>query len=84
MMPTVSSSTRNHHFHFDLMEMKILYGAMSDSAKRLTVREFLHCYHPDEIDRSRGIYSFVPRSPLLKVVRVPLFRILRPKDPEPK
>ena len=64
--------------------MKILYGAMSDSAKRLTVREFLHCYHPDEIDRSRGIYSFVPRSPLLKVVRVPLFRILRPKDPEPK
>ena len=48
--------------------MEILYGAMTDGARRLTVREFLHCYHPDEIDRSRGIYSFASRSPLLKVI----------------
>ena len=48
--------------------MEVLYGAMSNSARRLTVREFLHCYHPDEIDKSRGMYSFVPRSPLLKVM----------------
>ena len=48
--------------------MEILYGAWSDGEKRLTVREFLHCYRPDEIDKSRGIYSFVPRSPLLKVI----------------
>ena len=48
--------------------MEVLYGAMTNGAKRLMVREFLHCYHPDEIDRSRGIYSFVPRSPLLKVI----------------
>ena len=48
--------------------MEILYGAMSDGARRLTVREFLHCYRPDEIDKSRGIYSFVPRSSLLKVI----------------
>ena len=48
--------------------MEILYGAMSDGEKRLTVREFLHCYRPDEIDKSKGIYSFVPRSPLLKVI----------------
>ena len=48
--------------------MEVLYGAMTDGAKRLTVREFLHCYHPDEIVRSRGMYSFVPRSPLLKVI----------------
>ena len=34
----------------------------------LTVKEFLHCYHPDEIDKSRGVYSFFPRSPLLKVI----------------
>ena len=27
--------------------MEVLYGAMSDGAKSLTVREFLHCYHPD-------------------------------------
>ena len=48
--------------------MEILYGAMSDGARSLTVREFLHCYHPNEIDKSRGVYSFVPRSPLLKVI----------------
>lgn len=48
--------------------MKVLYGAMSNGKRRLTVREFLHCYHPDEIDKSRGIYSFVPRSPILKVI----------------
>ena len=48
--------------------MESLYGAMTDSARRLTVCEFLHCYHPDEIDRSRGIYSFVSRSSLLKVI----------------
>ena len=33
--------------------MEVLYGAMSDGAKSLTVREFLHCYHPDEIDKSK-------------------------------
>ena len=48
--------------------MDVLYGAMSNGAKRLTMREFLHCYRPDEIDKSKGIYSFVPRSPLLKVI----------------
>ena len=48
--------------------MKVLYDAMSNGARRLTVREFLHCYRPDEIDKSRGIYSFVPRSLLLKVI----------------
>ena len=48
--------------------MEVLYGAMSNGARRLTVREFLHYYSPNEIDKSRGIYSFVPRSPLLKVI----------------
>ena len=48
--------------------MEILYGPMTDAAKSLTVREFLHCYCPNEIDKSRGMYSFVPRSPLLKVI----------------
>ena len=47
---------------------EILYGAMADGARRLMVREFLHCYRPDEIDRSRGMYSFASRSPLLKVI----------------
>ena len=48
--------------------MEILYGAMTDGARRLTVREFLHYYRPDEIDKSRGMYSFSSRSPLLKVI----------------
>ena len=30
--------------------MEILYGVMPDEARSLTVREFLHCYRPDEID----------------------------------
>ena len=34
--------------------MEILYGAMSDGAKSLIVREFLHCHRSDEIDKSRG------------------------------
>ena len=48
--------------------MEILYGTMTDGARSLTVREFLHCYHSDEFDKSRGLYNFVPRSPLLKVI----------------
>ena len=48
--------------------MEILYGPMSDGARCLTVREFLHCYRPDEIDKSRGVYSYVLRSLLLKVI----------------
>ena len=41
--------------------MEILYGAMSDRARSLTVREFLHCYHPDEIDKSGGCTVFFLR-----------------------
>ena len=48
--------------------MEVLYGAMSDGARSLTVREFLHCYCPDEIDKSKGMYSFVPRKFILKVI----------------
>ena len=32
--------------------MEVLYGAMSNGARLLTVRKFLHCYRPDEIDKS--------------------------------
>ena len=48
--------------------MEVMYGAMSNGSRSLTVREFLHCYHPDEIDMSRGMYSFVPRKSVLKVI----------------
>ena len=48
--------------------MEVLYGAMSNGARSLTVREFLHCYYSDEIDKSKGMYSFVPRKSVLKVI----------------
>ena len=48
--------------------MEVLYGVMSDGARSLTVREFLHCYRPNEIDKSKGMYSFVPRKSVLKVI----------------
>ena len=48
--------------------MKVLYRAMSNGARSLTVWEFLHCYHPDEIDKSKGMYSFIPRKSVLKVI----------------
>ena len=48
--------------------MEVLYGAMSNDARMLTVWEFLHCYRLDEIDKSRGMYSFVPRKSVLKVI----------------
>ena len=48
--------------------MEVLYGAMSNGSRSLTVREFLHYYRPDKIDKSRGMYSFVPRKSVLKVI----------------
>ena len=48
--------------------MEVLYGAMSNGNRRLTVREFLRYYCPVEIDKSIEMYSFAPRSPLLKVI----------------
>ena len=41
---------------------------MSNDARSLMVQEFLHCYRPDEIDKSKGLYSFVPRKFVLKVI----------------
>ena len=41
---------------------------MSNGSRSLTVQEFFHCYRPDEIDKSRGMYSFVPTKSVLKVI----------------
>ena len=41
---------------------------MIDGARRMTVEEFFHCYRPSEITQLKGMYSFVPRSPLLRLV----------------
>jgi len=50
------------------LSVEVLYGVMSEGARRLTVREFLHSYRPDEIAQSKGMYSFMSRSPLLRLV----------------
>ena len=34
--------------------MEVLYGVMTDGARSLTVREFLHCCRLDKIDKLRG------------------------------
>ena len=48
--------------------VEVLYWTMSNDARRLTVREFLYCYRLDEIAQSKGMYKFVPRSPLLRLL----------------
>ena len=48
--------------------MEVLYGAISNGVRTLTVREFLHCYCPDEIDKSKGMYRLVPRKSVFKVI----------------
>ena len=48
--------------------VEVLYGVMFDETRRLIVEEFFHCYHLFEIIQSRGMYSFLPRSPLLRLV----------------
>ena len=46
----------------------VLYVAMSNEARRLTVEEFFNCYRLVEIAQSKGMYSFVPRSLLLRLM----------------
>ncbi|XP_075653876.1 uncharacterized protein LOC142624224 [Castanea sativa] len=48
--------------------VEVLYGAMSNGARRLTVKEFFHYYNPTEIVKSKGMYSFVAKGPLLRLV----------------
>ena len=48
--------------------MEALYEAMSDGARSLIVQEFLYCYLPNEIDKSKGMYSFALRKFVLKVI----------------
>ena len=63
---SVSQISQNAWRVFIVME--VLYRAMSNGARSLTVQEFLHCYRPDEIGKSEGMYSFVLRKSVLKVI----------------
>ena len=48
--------------------VEVLFKAMSKGARRLTVKEFFHCYCLTEIVQSKGMYSFMPWSSLLRLV----------------
>ena len=50
------------------LSVEVLYGTMSDGAQRLTVEEFFHCYRLAEVTQSKGMYNFMPRSPLLRLI----------------
>ena len=50
------------------LSVEVLYGAMSDGARRLTVEEFFHCYRPTEVTQSKGMYNFTPKNPLLRLI----------------
>ena len=47
---------------------EVLYGVMSNGACKMMVEEFFHCYCPFEITQSKGMYSFVSRTPLLRLL----------------
>jgi len=47
---------------------EVLYGVMSNGARRMTVEEFFHYYRPSKITQSKSMHSFVPRSLLLRLV----------------
>ena len=50
------------------LSVEVLYGAMSDGARRLIVEEFFQCYRPTKVTQSKGMYNFTPRSPLLRLI----------------
>ena len=50
------------------LSVEVLYGAMSDRARRLTVEKFFCCYRPVEVSQFKGMYNFTPKSPLLRLI----------------
>ena len=50
------------------LEAEVLYGVMFDGAQRMKVEEFFHFYHLSEITQLWGMYSFMPKSLLLRLV----------------
>ena len=50
------------------LSVEVLYGAMSDGARTVTVEEFFHYYRLVEVTQSKGMYYFMPRNPLLRLI----------------
>jgi len=50
------------------LAMEVLYGVLTNGARRMMVKEFFHCYRPSEIVQSRGMYDFLSRKPSLRLL----------------
>ena len=50
------------------LSVEVLYGAMSDGARRLMVEEFFHYYRLAKVTQSKGMYNFTPKNPLLRLI----------------
>ena len=48
--------------------VEVLYGVLSNGERRMTAEEFFHYYRPLEITQSKGMYSFLPKKPVLGLV----------------
>ena len=48
--------------------VEVLYGVLTNRERKMTVKEFFHCCHPLEITQSKGMYSFLPRKLVLRLV----------------
>ena len=47
---------------------EVIWGQLSGGNCQLTLDEFFYCYRPQNISSSQGIYHFLPRKTLLKLV----------------
>ena len=48
--------------------VEVIQGQLSGGNHRLTLDEFFYCYRPQQISSSKGIYHFLARKPLLRLV----------------
>ena len=46
----------------------MIWGQLSERNRRLTLNEFFYCYKPQQITSSKGIYHFLARKSLLRLV----------------
>ena len=51
-----------------LIGAKVIQGQLSGGNRQLTLDKFFYCYKPQQISPSKGIYHFLARKSLLKLV----------------
>ena len=48
--------------------VEVLYGVLTNGERKMTVEKFFHCYCPSEITQFRGMYSFLSRELVHRLV----------------